>query len=210
MRAHLDVPGHGVEEALHDEDREGQLERRDDQDDAGQRVEQADPVHHQEDRDDQRHRREGVQDEQALEVAGAARGNRSARDSSRPSVPMLTHERHLRPAPGTASCRNAIQTLGNCRADARAALQRVGDVRVPQEAPVVEMEIRAGEHGEQRPGSRRPAPSPASAAAARSSSDEAQQRPEEQRRQQDAQACATGRPCWRPVRPEKATVTSQR
>ena len=38
----------------------------------GERVEQPDPVHHQEDRDDQRHRREGVQDEQALQEAVAA------------------------------------------------------------------------------------------------------------------------------------------
>ena len=50
-----------------------------DQDDAGDRVEQPDPVHQQEDRDDQRHRREGMQDEQAL--AGSRRGRgKSKRD----------------------------------------------------------------------------------------------------------------------------------
>ena len=36
--------GHGVEEALHHEDGEGQLQRGDDEDDAGERVEEPDPV----------------------------------------------------------------------------------------------------------------------------------------------------------------------
>ena len=52
----LDVPGDGIEEPLHDEDRERELQRADDEDDAGDGIQHPDPVHEEEDRDDEGHR----------------------------------------------------------------------------------------------------------------------------------------------------------
>ena len=40
---------------------------------------------------------------------------------------------------------NATQTLGTVVPSAASALERVGDVRVPQESPVVEVQVRAGD-----------------------------------------------------------------
>ena len=78
-RAHLDVPGHGVEEALHHENVERQLDRRQHQHHAENRVEQPHPVQDQEDRDDERHRRKSVQHQHALEK-GFATAEGEARD----------------------------------------------------------------------------------------------------------------------------------
>jgi hypothetical protein len=47
-RAHLDVPGHCIEEALQHEHVEGKLDRGEDEHHADDRIEQADPVQDQE------------------------------------------------------------------------------------------------------------------------------------------------------------------
>ena len=53
----------------------GSSKRDEHQDDAGERVEQADPVEHQEDRDDQGHHREGMQDEERPQHRRRGPGN---------------------------------------------------------------------------------------------------------------------------------------
>ena len=78
QRAHLDVPGHGVEEALHDEDRKWELEGDEHQNDAEERVQEPNPIEHQEHWDDQRQHRKAcsTRSERSIE----ARPGNSNRD----------------------------------------------------------------------------------------------------------------------------------
>ena len=204
--AHLDVPGHRVEKALHHEDREGQLQRRDDQHDAGQRVEQPDPVHQQEDRDDQRHRREGVQDQQALEIAGAA-GEIVARQVVAGERADAQHQRHLHhrqdqrvaeghpdagnlapmpEAPFSVSAMSGSTGTASCRGGDRARSATASRATVDDRKRDLQR-----------------------AAAAGPLECQPQHRPEEQRRQHDA-SVRHSTSVLAPVRPENATVTSQR
>jgi hypothetical protein len=131
--------GNSVEEALHDEDGEGQLQRGDDEDDAGQRVQQPGPIEHQENGDDQRHGGKGVQDEQALQVARPA-AKIEAREVVAGERRDADDDRHLHGGEEERVAEGGPHA-GEFRSNAGEALQPVGDVRVPQEAPVVEMEI---------------------------------------------------------------------
>ena len=153
QRAHLDVPGHGVEEALHDEDGEGQLEGDEHQDDAVERVEQPDPVEHQEHRHDQRQHREGVQHQQRAQHRGAAGklearevvgGERGDGDDDR-GLRAGDQERVAEGVPDVGELHRAVDL-----ADARA--HHRGEVRLHQED-----EVAAGA-GRGRPAARRRPP----------------------------------------------------